>query len=46
MVSVYSNKTLSKTEIGTKDWGIAVIGLTIQKIVDLGTLDLESHEML
>jgi hypothetical protein len=27
IVSLYSNKTLTKTEVGTKDWGIAVIDL-------------------
>jgi hypothetical protein len=29
MVSVYSSKTLTKTEVGIRDWGIAVIGLTM-----------------
>jgi hypothetical protein len=29
MVSVHSSKTLTKTEVGTRDWGIAVIGLTM-----------------
>jgi hypothetical protein len=29
MESVYSSKTLTNTEVGTRDWGIAVIGLTM-----------------
>jgi hypothetical protein len=29
MVSVHSTKTLTKTEAGTRDWDIAVIGLTM-----------------
>ena len=29
MVSVHSSKTLTKTEIDTREWGIAVIGLTM-----------------
>jgi hypothetical protein len=29
MVSVHSSRTPSKTEVGTRDWGIAVIGLTM-----------------
>ena len=29
MVSVHSSKILTKTEVGTRDWGFAVIGLTM-----------------
>ena len=29
MVSVHGSKTLTKTEVDTRDWGIAVIGLTM-----------------
>ena len=29
MVSVHSSKTLTETEVGTSDWGIAVMGLTM-----------------
>jgi hypothetical protein len=29
MVSVHSSKTLTNREIGTSDWGIDVIGLTM-----------------
>lgn len=42
-MSLYSNKRVTKTELGTKDWGIAVTGLTmlfvrgIQTIVRLCT---------
>jgi hypothetical protein len=28
-LTLHSNKTLSKTEVGTRDWGITVIGLTM-----------------
>ena len=29
VVSLYKNRTLTNTEVGTKDWGIAVIVLTV-----------------
>ena len=40
MVSVHSSKTLTKTEVGTRDWGIAVIGLTMLLFERIGTLGL------
>jgi hypothetical protein len=47
MVSCHSNGNLIKTEVGTRDWGIVVIGLTMFLFggnVDFGTL--ESNGML
>ena len=29
MVSVHRHKNLTKTVVGTRDWGIAVVGLTM-----------------
>ena len=29
MESLHCNETETKTEVGTRDWGIAVIGLTM-----------------
>ena len=48
MVSVHRSKTLTKTEFGTRDWGIAVIGLTMLLFerMDFWTLDLEHSGML
>jgi len=28
-VSIHSNKTLTKTEVGTRNWDITIIGLTV-----------------
>ena len=39
MVSVHSSKTLTKTEVGTRDWGIAVIGLTMLLFERMWILD-------
>jgi len=38
-VSARSNKTLTKAEVGTRDWGIAVIGLTILLLERIGIWD-------
>ena len=39
MVSVQNIKTLTKTDVGTRDWSIAVIGLTIFCLEECGFLD-------
>lgn len=42
LVSPHSNKALTKTEVGTRHWGIAGIGLTMllfEKNVYFGTSD-------
>jgi hypothetical protein len=39
MVSVYSSKTLTEAEVGTRDWGIAVIGLTCFYLKECGFWD-------
>jgi hypothetical protein len=38
MVSDHSSKTLTKTEVGTRDWGIAEIGLTMTRLLDADTV--------
>ena len=48
MVSVHSSKTLTKTEVGTRDWGI-VLGLTMllfERMWICRTLDLENYGLL
>jgi hypothetical protein len=39
MVSLHNNKTLTKAEIGTMDWSIAVIGLTMLLFRGMWTLE-------
>jgi hypothetical protein len=46
MVSIHSSKTLTKAEVGTRDRGIAVIGLTMLLFGKIWILNLESHGML
>ena len=49
MASVQSNRILTNTEIGTRDWGIAVIGLMVflfERMWIWGALDLESIGIL
>ena len=40
MVSVYRIKTLIKTEVGSRDWGISVIGLTMLLLGSMWILGL------
>lgn len=40
MVSLHSNKTLAKTEVGAKDLGITVIGLIMLLFGGMWTLEL------
>jgi len=41
MLSLYNNKTLSKTEVCTRKWGIAVMGLTKLLFGGMWTLKLQ-----
>ena len=36
MVSLQSNRTLTKTKVGTRDWGIAVTGLAMLFVEEIG----------
>jgi hypothetical protein len=46
LVSLYRNRTLTKTEIDTREWGIAVIGLTMLLVGRSGTLGLWIRKQL
>ena len=46
MVSGHSSRILTKAEVGTRDWGIAVIGLIMLLFGRLWILDLGSSGML
>jgi hypothetical protein len=41
MVSIHISKTLTKTEVGTTDWGIAVLGLTMLLFGGMWVLGLQ-----
>ena len=38
-MSVHSGKILTNKEVGTRDWGIAVVGLTILYLKECGFWD-------